>query len=281
MARFMPQVKLRNSIVDRRALKILFDTFWSAGGWKPDPLLHLSREDFHYAKSKGVMYDPVTVDHRQVVEQLSTCVGKLNRRVVADAFLASLSTRRLDWRSALGSYSIFQHLQPHSSVIWERRCGICGFYLNQTQEDLNVLNFERLKWGGIRHIQVDYAAFDLRMFLEIEPPKPCAADIEIFYAILSAISSVAAAVKSAALQTSFADAIISNKAERDVIVAILGFCDVLGTPDHPGFSDSFIPETDREIPNRRFVDMPYPSCWWTSDVGINQERLHDYFGHVL
>ena len=267
--------------MDQRALKVLLNTFWSTGGWKPDAQRGLSSEDFVYAKSKHFMFDPVQLDHGQAVALLFKSINKLTRRVVVDAFLASLSTRRLDWRSALGSYAVFQHLPTHGPSGDGRRCNTCGFYLQDSEQDLNVLNFERFKWGGVRHDQLVFAAMDLELFLEGMPPIPTIEDIQIFKNVISAITNVPSNVGSGALQSHLAKALKSNKAERDVLIAILGFCDILSTPDHPGFTDRFISIGHRELPNRHFVDMPYPACWWRDDIGINQARLQEYFGHVL
>ncbi|WMW82040.1 hypothetical protein RF679_07065 [Undibacterium cyanobacteriorum] len=267
--------------MDKRALKILFDSYWSPQGWKPDAKRGPSSEDFAYAKSKRLMFDPIELNHDRILKQLSNSIERLNRRKVADAFLASLSTRRLDWRSALGSYAVFQHLPPHTAQINEHRCSVCGVYLHEHTADLNVLNFERFKWGGVRHTQVIYAAFDLGLLLESPIPTPTAEDIQLFRTMLSAINAAPSNLTSAALQSHFAKVLKSNKAERDVIVAILGFCGILGTHAHPGFSDAFVPSDKRDIPDRHFVDMPYPACWWRGDAGINQTKLEEYFGHVL
>ena len=267
--------------MDKRALKILLDAFWSPAGWKPEALRGPSPEDFEYAKSKGMMFDPVRMDHQDTVDTLSWIIKQIDRHSVADAFLASLSTRRLDWRSPLGSYTVFQHLPIHAPVHSEGRCDICGLYPNEDQEDLNVLNFERFKWGGVRHDQVSYALFDLKLFFNGNVPKPTSDDLRIFRGIIAAITSVPPYVTSAGLHECFAKVVRSNKAERDVIIKILGFCGILGTPEHPGFADSFVPVSERTLPSRRFVDMSYPACWWQGSVGVNQARINDFFGHVL
>jgi hypothetical protein len=267
--------------VDKRALKILLNSFWSHEGWKPRAERGPAPDDFAYAKSKGMMFDTVRLDHAQVLQQLLTAVNRLDRRRVTDAFLASLSTRRLDWRSALGSYAVFQRLSLHAAVESDHRCTVCGLYTSAKEQDLNVLNFERYKWGGVRHDQVVYAAFDLNLFLDGEPPKPTTEDLQSFRALIAAIAAVDPDVTSAGLHTHFAKVLKSNKAERDAVVAILGFCGILGTPEHPGFSDAFVAVTERRVPDRRFVDMPYPACWWQGSVGLDRSRLAEYFGYAL
>lgn len=266
---------------DKRAEKILHDTFWSPEGWKPESKRALLAEDFDYAKAKGVMFDPVQMDHEQAIDTVRELVDKLDRRTVVDAFLSSLSTRRLDWRSALGSYSVFQHLVPHQPQVVAGRCEFCGFYVETKEQDFNVFNFERTKWGGVRHAQLPYAAMDLSLFLNSPAPPPTSYDATIFHAVVDAIRSVGPDVTATALQSRLPKTLKSNKAVRDVVIAILGYCDVLARPPHTGFSDAFIPASHRTLPPRRFADMAYPACWWSGEMGINETRLKEYFGHVL
>jgi hypothetical protein len=266
--------------VDKRALKILQDTFWSSAGWRAASDQHPSDEDFAYAKSKGLMFDPVELTHSEAVARLMIAVASTSRRRVADGFLASLSTRRLEWRSALGSFAVFQHMSAHTPQGTESSCTECGLPMHKTTHDLNVLNFERYKWGGIRHDQVEYALMDLELFMGVEPPKPVPEDLAIFRSLVHAISEAGPAVTSAKLQSNLASTLKSNKAERDVLVAILGYCGILSTTEHPGYSDEFVPSKRRRLPDRHFVDMNYPACWWSGEAGLNQVKLAEYFGHV-
>ena len=267
--------------IDKRAAKILHSTYWSPLGWKPLPDQAAAPADFVYAKSMGLMFDPVAMDHDQTVAAVRSLVASLDRRTVADAFLASLSTRRLDWRSVLGSYAVFQHLPTHDHQGGRGWCHVCNFFQGEETHDLNVLNFERMKWGGVRHLSPVYAAMDMDLFLRSPAPPPTREDIAIFWSMLDAIRSADASTTSARLHALFSKSLKGNKSERDIIISILGFSDVLTDGVHPGFSDAFIPVTRRADPNRHNVDMAYPACWWTAREGIDELRLHDYFGHVL
>lgn len=267
--------------MDKRALKILMDAFWSPAGWKPETMRDAPGEDFEYAKSRGAMFDPVMLDHASVQAEITALIQRLDRRRVADAFLASLSTRRLDWRSAFGSYVVFQHMPHHAEPSAGRSCSVCGMYSGRREEDLSLLNFERFKWGGVRHDHPGYAAFDLGQFLRGTIPSPTAEDVRIFHGVIDAIRTAPAETTSAAVQSRLPGALKSNKAERDVLVALFGFAGILDTPGHPGYSDAYVPVTQRQLPDRHFVDMSYPACWWKASYGLNQVRLSEYFGHVL
>jgi hypothetical protein len=112
-------------------------------------------------------------------------------------------------------------------------------------------------------------------------PKPTPDDLQIFRNITAAIAAVPPDVTRAGLHVHFAKVIKSNKAERDVIIKILGFCGILGTPESPGFADSFVTVSERRLPDRRFVDISYPASWWQGSVGVNQTRLNEWFAHAL
>ena len=270
-----------SEIVDARALKILHNTFWSPAGWKRDSEQVLSEDDFSYAKAKGVMFDPVYMDHGQAGNAVCELVDRLDRRAVVNAFLSSLSTRRLDWRSVMGSYSVFQHFIPHEPQGSGKSCELCGFYFNHCEHDFNIFNFERTKWGGVRHRDLVYAVMDLGLFAKGAAPVPTNQDISIFRTLIEQIRSSPATTTASTLHTRFPKSLKSNKSERDIIIAILGFCDVLANSDHPGFSDVFVPISRRPLPNHRFADMPYPACWWKGEMSVNEARLKEYFGHVM
>lgn len=267
--------------MDKRAFKILADTYWSPAGWKQNGRQGLNGDDFAYAKSKRMMFDPVVLDHSDAIAKLTQLIARTTRRQVVDAFLASLSSRRLDWRSALGSYAVFQRLEPHESLEGDLRCRCCGLYLNEIEPDLNMFSFARHKWGGVTHDHVNYAILDLELFLEGAAPKPTQEDFEIFRNLIGRIAAVPASTTSAALHSHFASVLKSNKSERDVIIQILGYCGILGTSEHPGYTDEFIEVRERNLPDRHFVDMSYPACWWSGKVGVDRSKLNAYFAHAL
>ena len=215
--------------MDKRALQILFQTYWSPAGWRDEHQRAAAPEDFRYAKQAGVMFDPIGLTHDRVVRWLLEVRAKIHVSEVADAFLASLTTRRLDLRSALGSYAVIRHFPDHVHGGGREACSICGGYnpRGAETEDLNILNFERLKWGGVRHAQAVYAAFDLERFLASERPEPTEQDKVILRSILDTIEGVGAEVTSPQLQGRLSGLFKSNKAEREVVLNILGFCGIL------------------------------------------------------
>ena len=133
--------------LDKRALKILTSMFWSPAGWNPDP--KVSSEDFAYAKAKGLMFDLVALSHDQAVDAAMDAVSRTSREAISSAFISSLGSRRLDLRSALGSYAVGRHLMSHPKAVGvgSPSCTYCGGY-DKADADPNIMSFERLKWGG-------------------------------------------------------------------------------------------------------------------------------------
>jgi hypothetical protein len=100
----------------------------------------------------GVMFgEPRVEDHDGWVAAARAAAGPLSPAEVGEAFLASLSSGRLDLRSALGSFAVARYLPEHrfSGPGW---CQVCHIYVERDgtgdSQDLNVLNFERFKWAA-------------------------------------------------------------------------------------------------------------------------------------
>lgn len=120
----------------------------------------------------------MTISHDNCLELIFNILPTISIQDVAEAFLSSLSTRRLDWRSSLSSYFIAKQLTPHkytkaiSGQSFDQNgnvtcisytCGECrdtkyGIIGNKcyVSNDLNILKFERIKWEGIRHGDLIY-----------------------------------------------------------------------------------------------------------------------------
>jgi hypothetical protein len=267
--------------VDRRALKVLFATYWSPGGWRDGDRPAPPAEDFEYAKQVGVMFDPIRLSHDDVVKRARAAVKGVHRRAVADAFIVSLLSHRLELRSALGSFAVFQHFPLHRITPQQKRCSTCGRYSRAEVEDLNVLNFERFKWGGVRHDDPLYDSMDLELFQTMPRARLAPSHVAVLKGLLKAIECAPVGTSSAVLQKRLAKVFKSSKAERDVVIGILGHCGILASAEHPGYMDRFVPWSDRELPARRFVDMDYPACWWKRTEGINRKAIGYWFGHVL
>jgi hypothetical protein len=270
---------------DKRALQILHDAYWSSKGWKQNQTTGAA--DFEYARRAGYMFDPVTLTHDDIVARLFAVRDRISIEHVAAAFLASLSTRRLELRSALGSFSFAAHFADHRLVEQARgqvpsgrlHCRICGLYGHLAAEvkDLNILSFERWKWGGVRHVDPLYCWFDLTQFEQVGEEAPTQADYSILAQIVEIASGLAAEATPNELEKRISKVIKSNGSERRVLIEILGACGILRPAGRCGFLQAFTADEDRDRPADHTNDWSYPVIWWRGADGVDRTVLNRLF----
>lgn len=59
--------------MDKKAKRILFSTYWK-NGWIDVKNRSISEPDFSYAKSKGLMFDPLTISHDECILDIAALV---------------------------------------------------------------------------------------------------------------------------------------------------------------------------------------------------------------
>jgi hypothetical protein len=270
------------SSLDRRALRALFGTYWTSGGWRialgnADRTPLPTAEEVEHARAAGYMFEPRPMTHDQIVSWLCRARASVSQKEATDAFLASLSTRRLNWRSALGSFALARHFPEHSHPRGGSRCcPTCGA-AGDPEGDLSCLNFERFKWGGVRHLDPIYAALDLELFAKGEKPVPEAEDFAIVNHLVDTVRGMDADARLDHLQRELGRHLASSKDERRVLIQILGYCGVLQSSDHPGFLDRFMPPAVRKTASAH-GDWSYPVEHWRGRHGINEPALAFWFG---
>ena len=275
--------------MDKRARNILFSTYWQKGCWVSRSNRQISAEDFAYAKKSGLMFDPVTLSHDECVIRISRLAQAIPKDAVAGAFLSSLSSRRLHVRSAVASWACAERLVPHaydpvpSGFSYENcvarcvshSCRVCqdrDFYGCSEwyeNEDLSVLNFERIKWGGVRLGNLIYTLFDLEQFQKEDVPGPVEADVAIFKQILAVVENCGPGAFPGVLRGNLSQiaSLRSNKGERGVLMEILACIGVL----RPLSKDR--PTTGR--------DDWYFVRFWRGEDGYDAEIVQRFFGKYL
>jgi hypothetical protein len=261
--------------IDRAAAKILFRKYWNAKGWTDGTI---TQAEFEYAKRAGLMFDPVDVSHDPLIERALQLRRTIKPERVARAFLASLSSRRLDWRSALGSYSAILYLPAHhfTPMSNPRICGVCGQFATSVAVDVSALNFQRLKWGGVRHENPHYAVLDLEWFAALQVPEPNKRDLQILSSALADFENVPADARPAELEKSLRGLLPSNPWERRTLIQILGLAGVLIPRNRPSFWGEYPLQLDRESPLNK-NDWSYPVLWWRGEDGVNRDAVAFWF----
>ncbi len=273
--------------MDKKAKKILFSTYWN-NGWIDSKNRSVSVEDFNYAKSRGLMFDPVSINHDDCIQSIASLVAAISKEEIAGSFLSSLTSRRLDWRSPLSSYVIAKNIPGHKytpeisgtsysdgePVSHSYTCEICrdcqyGVIGDKdySDVDLNVLNFERIKWGGVRHGEIIYILFDLEQFKKDEIPDPVVEDISCFKEILGTIENSEPGEYPGSLEKRLGSVVKSSKSERQVLIEVLAGIGVL----KPGSFDR---------PTRGKHDWVFAEYWRGEDKYC-VETVEEYFGKFL
>ena len=268
--------------------RILIDAYWSGKtGWKDGTV---SEEDRRIALEEGYMFeDPLRETHEEALKRLEAVLAQTDPQKVGKAFLYSLSSRRLEYRSALGSYYYAKAVPPHLSTTERYGCRICGWTpCPEAGEERaryshpNVLNFERIKWGGVRHTDLGYALFDLEQFIKLPEAEPQKEDVEILKKILDCVSLLTPRQGAGGLR----DAIIrqkifkTNRAEVGTLLNVLGICGILSGRDHPCYEERFVNEYDR-APLWAKNDFSYPVSRWHAEDGICWSRVQKVFPPVI
>ncbi len=270
------------SSVNKRALQILFASYWGSTGWKKQR--DTSPAEFLYAKEAGLMFDPVYISHKQAIDWAIRSRDSVSKEQVVNFFLSSLTTRRLDLRSALGSFAVARNFPDHS---WTRStssthcCPVCGMYESMREpDDLSVLNFERFKWGGVRHTNPIYIGFDLEEAAKQPTPRPSTDDIQTVAAILQAARTMRSGARLSDLVKRLASILRSNESERRTLIGILGYCGILIDPSKSSFLDSFPHFYDRKETRWVKDDWPYPVRWWDGLFGVTEDAVAYWFPSV-
>jgi len=263
--------------MDREAKQILFKTYWSSSGWTENR--DINKEDFEYAKSKGLMFDPLQIDHENLCKSISEKINRIDKERIINGFVVSLSTRNLQFRSFLSSYAIARVIENHQyKSATNRFCAICGVYGKEIQTiDLNVLNFEKLKWGGVRLMHLEYVNFDLSQIEKVEFPRPNKDNLTLLKQLKELILCSENEDRPRQLEKRLAKLIKSNASEREVILNIFGICGILETENQKGFFENNIPMNERELRPVSKTDWSYPVDWWQGKFGINEKVWKYYF----
>ena len=227
-------------MIDPRAKKILFDTFWTSKGWTDRDARTIPAADRAYAMAHGMMFARRDVGHDALVADVLRARASVSLAAASGHFLASLSTRRPDLRSGLASRVLADRLARHhfargpSSV-----CATCLGYENYADADLDVLQFERHKWGGVRHGDLMYLWLDLSQLALVAPSTPTDDDRAILARVLEAAARAAPKDTPGKLSQALKDVLPSTKQERDQLVEILAAAGVLAASNPSRGSGEF------------------------------------------
>jgi len=271
--------------VDNKALRILTKMWWSSRGWRHPPELP-SAEDFAYARDSGLLFDPPQIDHDQLPLQIRGSVLRISAAHVAEAFVSSLASRRLDLRSALTSYVIGRAIPIHNFPLRQLDkvaiCPVCGALAPSNRPaEWNRFSFERHHWGGVWIHDPYYLAFDLEQFATGDHSVATDADWELMRDLIRVFREASAA--DADLRPGgLANAIRlplpnSNDSQRQHMVQGLAAIGVLEPDANASFRNGWVDFALRRDPPEPKSNWFYPSGFWRGSDGVNASAVREFF----
>ena len=211
--------------MDRRAVQTLVNAYWSSAGWR-DPPDEPPEDELAHAVAAGVMFEGTyDATHDEILDAVIAARGAVEEDEVRAAFLSSLTSRRLDLRSALGSFAVARHLERHAhDPDSSGLCRTCQLRAEARAIDRNVMSFERFKWGGVRRDDLVYVAFDLEQFASADHPDATSDDRALLEKLLDELEAAPPSTTAPEAAAGLLRALKGNKAERAVLLDILGVC---------------------------------------------------------
>ena len=203
----------------------------------------------------------------------------IDEEVLINAFIIGVASQRYDWRSALGSYACFYAVTKRNRNATIKR-GIEGIPEGGQSELRDFVYFahRRLWKPYVFHDRGDYAAFDLSRFNESEVREPDRAEQKAFRDLLSAIRKLPKSATLSELQKCVTGLVKGDKYDRIHVLEILGYCNILGSPDYEPIRKRFMNQQQRPLPDHFYSrDWRFPSCFWNGEIGLNEEAVAFWF----
>lgn len=269
---------------DPKAVRILFNTQWDLDGREGAWIEYseVPAKDLEYAKSAGLMQESFELDHRSMISRVVEMRDRIERRAVAAAFASSLGTRRMDTRSALGSYAHSLHLAAHRFIPTNdaENCRLCDFPRKENIR-VNHYAFRRIMWAGnvcqgdLGYVLCDLTAFGRSSNACGKPEKT------LLDKMFSSIRRLPKEAGLSDLEKSISGLFPSNKHERQVVLEILGYCGIIKPKDCPSMHVQWVPRCDLPVPTHFYrKEWRSPVSCWTGADGINDEAIDFWFGDL-
>lgn len=275
-----------------RGLQILLKTYGKVIRYGEN--YEISKEDFELAKKEGYVFDyPEALNHEETYQKLNGLLEQINPQDVADAFLASLATRELQYRSALGSYWYARSIPKHEVASDKEGCGFCNWskWLENPSEWLKIdgvngCNALRYSFGGIDHQYLKFTIFDIEEFIKL--PKASKKDVEegkkLLLEMLHCIDDLGESGKAGKYRDYLVKKKIikANRAEIEALLDNLGTSGILsGSPDSeaPSFYEKYTSaENDARDPKEYFSYFTFPLNHWQIRDNVNKKMFKIVFG---
>ncbi|WP_299315736.1 hypothetical protein [uncultured Aquimarina sp.] len=234
-----------------------------------------------------VILEQEIISHDDLIEQLFIEYDKANKDKYVSLFLASLSTKNMNWRSGLSVFAILQTFPNHKFKLVENQkpsrispCDICSNY-EQIELDTELVEESFEEIGGLTGFELLDYFYYIKKTNELKPIKPKEEDLKIFSEIIDVLLNAdeeETVKKDIQKKISKIKGYKSNSEQRQALLETLGYCSILETSKHKGLLNQY---TNLAIaPTKTHSsDWNYPVDWWTGKNSINKEAFKFWFGN--
>lgn len=222
------------------------------------------------------------MNHDQLVQACRQATENIDPRAVGSAFVASLTTKRLDLRVALPSFAVCRQLPEHEfqhSTIFAGGdrgvCAICGL------PEKEILVGRDIQSPGPAYYLENSLAV-LESFSQMDKPEPTSKDIEALNQIIRCLGNSAEA-KLGELPKLLQGVFPSNKYQRQ---DLLGFLAIAGAfnLEVESYFEGWVPFDLREsvMPSHFYAkDSLHPLRHYKPGTALNWDALNFWFGDMI
>ena len=253
-----------------------------------------SGEERELCIKNGVLWEKEPVTHDEMISQIKRTAEKISLPKAAKAFLYSISSHDLRYRTILSSLvwamSLPRHECEPSDVhrfIGTYDCKICGCEFTPS-DDLTFSDEIRYHYDRlVPRIELmdiccaQYVLCDMEYFLTLPDVEPCDDDIDMLNRIFGLAGEITSANKVNALVKLMSSDLSLGLTAGDAysVIGVLAACGIFDTPEHKSFRSGFVACRDRGFVYER--DIYYPLNFWRGKHGINYGALKDIFGDEI
>ena len=254
----------------------------------------LSESDRADAFKSGILVPDSAMTHDEIITAIKSLSEDISLESTAKAFLYSLSSGDMRYRTALSSLVWARSLPKHEFISnnaekagWRTpSCSVCGC-------THGLVTTERIDWnnyGVFRYFPpkqygrepdfacAEYVLHVLREFEKLPAAEPCEED----YCILNGIFACVGQMKPHNMDIALVNEIRGKKfldATGNAVHCILGIlslCGILESTAHRGFLHNFT--NSGEIGGYRDGLSFYPLFYWRGKNGVNYDAVNEIFG---
>lgn len=224
----------------------------------------------------------VTLTHDAAVTELRARAREVDERAAADAFVASLGSAPVRWRSLLPATVLGSTLPDHAfDGRPDRTCDVCFVDPEVTVDTTDAWRSRRTNGSPLPGDVVPYV-----LALREAPapwPAPTPHDVWTLHEVLRTLRELPPGTRpGAAAKAVHRERLLPGRPQHAVtsLLEDLALLGVLQTPEHPGLLTRFTTARERDRRPSVRVEVSAPLGFWTAEHGVHAGVVERLFGHL-